>query len=101
MTEKELIQAVWHIFKKHFNTVDCRLYLFGSRASGTANEHSDFDFIIQSGKGLRQPSLLEFKREIDEISTLYSIDVVDWSQAAPDFQKIAQKNMKEVVNGQI
>jgi len=45
LTDREIIERVVEIVKKHLP--DCRLYLFGSRAKGTAKETSDLDFAVE------------------------------------------------------
>ncbi|MCD8053195.1 MAG: nucleotidyltransferase domain-containing protein [Lachnospiraceae bacterium] len=48
------------------------LYLFGSRANGTATETSDIDIIIKGGVRIS-----DLKEEIERIPTLKKIDVFE------------------------
>ena len=58
----------------------CRLYgaqklnLYGSRAKGTATERSEID-IAESGVASHE--ILDLQENLEEIPTLYSIDLVD------------------------
>ena len=48
--------------------------LFGSRAKGTATERSDIDIAVS---GVDSCKILDLQEEIEEIPTLYTIDLVD------------------------
>ena len=58
----------------------CRLYgaqkiiLYGSRAKGTATERSDIDIAVS---GVASHEILDLQENLEEIPTLYTIDLVD------------------------
>jgi predicted nucleotidyltransferase len=64
-----------------------RIYLFGSRASGQNQPHSDFDLAIDSPRP-------EFRQErqlrdaVNEAAGLYKIDIVYLPHIEPDFRDI-------------
>ena len=41
LTDEEILKKIVEIVSKYLP--DCRIYLFGSRAKGTAKKNSDFD----------------------------------------------------------
>ena len=49
-----------------------KVFLFGSRAKGTALERSDIDIAVS---GVKEVDLLI--QEIEELPTLYSVDIVN------------------------
>lgn len=51
-----------------------KIILFGSRAKGTATERSDIDIAVA---GVSSCDIFELQEELDEIPTLYTIDLVD------------------------
>ena len=61
-------------------TQRCRQYgaqeiiLFGSRAKGTATERSDIDIAVS---GVVSHDIYELQEELENIPTLYKIDLVD------------------------
>lgn len=51
-----------------------RIILFGSRAKGTATERSDIDIAVS---GVAACDIFELEEELEDIPTLYTIDLVD------------------------
>jgi predicted nucleotidyltransferase len=51
-----------------------RIILFGSRAKGTATERSDIDIAVA---GVASCDIYELQEELEDIPTLYTIDLVD------------------------
>ncbi|MCD8380290.1 MAG: nucleotidyltransferase domain-containing protein [Lachnospiraceae bacterium] len=58
------------------------LYLFGSRADGTATETSDIDIIIKGGRDISG-----LKEEIDGIPTLKKIDIFEYDHCGNEYLK--------------
>jgi uncharacterized protein len=92
---KELMQEV--IAKIHDGleeTGSYNLYLFGSRAKGTAKDHADIDLALELF-----PSNDDFKkirREIDEIETLFSIDLIDMTCVDDGFKEVIMSTGKKI-----
>ena len=73
MRAEEVIQAVAELCR-HFSAVE--VILFGSRAKGTARERSDIDVAVSGVKDF--DALAEqIEEQIEELPTLYSIDLVN------------------------
>ncbi|MCD8124629.1 MAG: nucleotidyltransferase domain-containing protein [Lachnospiraceae bacterium] len=58
------------------------LYLFGSRANGTATETSDIDIIIKGGVRIS-----DLKEEIERIPTLKKIDIFEYDKCRNRYLK--------------
>lgn len=69
MTLDEIYRDIINICKKYNGT---QVILFGSRAKGTERERSDIDIAVRGVS-----DILAFQEEIEHISTLYKIDLVD------------------------
>ncbi len=69
MTLDEIYRDIINICKKYNGT---QVILFGSRAKGTERERSDIDIAVRGVS-----DILAFQEEIEDISTLYKIDLVD------------------------
>lgn len=54
---------------------------FGSWPKGRAHERSDVDLAIRSSTKLSAEDLHRLRAEVDDLPTLYSIDVVDFAEA--------------------
>ena len=51
-----------------------KIILFGSRAKGTATEGSDIDIAVS---GVASSDIFELEEALEDIPTLYTIDLVD------------------------
>ena len=68
-----------------------RVFLFGSRANGEAREASDIDVAILPLEHLPQGTLSEIRLSLHESNVPYVVDLVDLSQADPEFCKHVMK----------
>ena len=57
-----------------------KIYLFGSRAKGSASEYSDYDIAIESDTPIRS-KLSHVKTLIEDSTIPYKIDLIDLFQA--------------------
>ncbi len=69
-----------------------RIYLFGSRARGSASEYSDYDIAIDSDTPIHK-ELCRIKTLIEDSNIPYKVDLIDLSQAP----YLAEKLRKEGV----
>lgn len=76
MTVAEILQEIVKIGRRYQAR---EVVLFGSRAKGTAAERSDIDIAVSGCKDFDR-----CRDEIDDIPTLYSIDVVNMDTCAND-----------------
>ena len=82
MNDPKIISAVREIILKH--TSPTRIYLFGSRVSGDAKAESDYDFAFDTPEA-GAASLQSIRDELDQLHTLYRIDVANIAQADSRF----------------
>jgi len=64
-----------------------RIYLFGSRARGDASPTSDIDVAVLPLEPLPPGTLAEIREALEESRVLYPVEVVDLSEAAPEFRE--------------
>lgn len=69
MTIDEILTKIVELCKEHDAT---SVTLFGSRAKGTARNESDIDIAVSGAKEVE-----ELKESIDDLPTLYSVDLVN------------------------
>jgi predicted nucleotidyltransferase len=75
--------------------VDCRLFVFGSRADGTARERSDIDIGIECPSGKMDYRLVMALQEFAEkYPTLYKVDIVDFATVSDQFREVAMQHVE-------
>lgn len=98
MDPDEIPAKVYHLFRKEFSDNQARLFLIGSRAKGTAGSYSDFDFAVVSKEPIDPKKLSKFRASVEELKTLYTIEIVDLNRVSEEFRKTAERSMKEVTH---
>jgi predicted nucleotidyltransferase len=87
--EELALDRITAILVRALSGKSCRVYLFGSRAAGTAQPTSDFDVAVLAEEDLRRE--LSLAREMLEESNIpFKVDVVDLRQTAPAFSAETQ-----------
>jgi predicted nucleotidyltransferase len=66
-----------------------RVFLFGSRAAGSAGERSDIDIGIEGPAPVPHVALAAIRDELDQAPTLYTIDTVDFTRVPEKFRWVA------------
>ena|SRR3989338_1776174 len=87
-TRKQILAVIG----KHLDLKKYRVFVFGSRVAGINSEGSDIDIGIEGPKKLPLEVLATIRGEMEELPTLYMIDVVDFKSAVAGFRKEASKN---------
>jgi predicted nucleotidyltransferase len=88
MTDKYL-EIIKHFVVNELANEDVAIALFGSFATSTNTGISDIDIaIIPKGK-LQRWKLSIIREKLEELTILYSIDLVDFSMVSERFKKIA------------
>ena len=62
-------------------------YVFGSRATGRARKFSDLDLALLPEQALDWRVLARLREAFEESDLPITVDVIDWSQASPEFRK--------------
>ena len=78
------------VVRRHVPDPAYRVFLFGSRADGSAHERSDIDIGIEGPGPVPHEALELIREEFEEAPTLYSIDVVDFSRVDEKFKRVAR-----------
>lgn len=73
------------------------VFLFGSRVTGNARPHSDFDVGVIGDEPLPLEDFFTIEDQLDELPTLYKIDWVDFNRVSPRFRERATK-LVEVIH---
>jgi predicted nucleotidyltransferase len=65
-----------------------KIILFGSRSKGNFSKGSDIDLCLIGAMYVDDRDIRKLKDEIDNISGLYSVDLLFWENVEDDFKKI-------------
>jgi predicted nucleotidyltransferase len=76
------------VIQRHLRDPAYRVFLFGSRATGSAGERSDIDTGIEGRAPVSRAALAAIHDELEEAPTLYTIDVVDFARVSERSQNI-------------
>ena len=81
------------VIRRHVSDPVYRVFLFGSRAAGSATERSDIDIGIEGPAPVPRSALAAIHEELEDAPTLYTIDVVDFRRAPENFRRLAQQRV--------
>jgi uncharacterized protein len=79
------------VIRCHVSDPAYRVFLFGSRATGSAGERSDIDIGIEGPAPVARTALAAILDELEEAPTLYTIEVVDFARVSEKFRQIAER----------
>jgi predicted nucleotidyltransferase len=81
------------VVRRHLPDPAYRVFLFGSRADGSAHERSDIDIGIEGPGPVPPEALASIQEELEEAPTLYTIDVVDFARVPEKFRRVARRRV--------
>ena len=91
MSTAPKLEDIRRVLARHYGAQDCCVFLFGSRALGTARHNSDWDIGVL-GRRPAPGHVMEMAREgLDTLRTLHSFDLVDLAKTSDAFRAVALK----------
>ena len=81
---------------RYLDINDYKIFFFGSRVDGNADERSDIDIGIEGQKPIFFETMAKIKNDVSNLSTLYKIDIVDFGDVDKDFYKVAKQNFEPI-----
>lgn len=88
----KLKQEITNIISKYLNISEYKIFFFGSRVSGTGNERSDIDIGIEGPLPISPEIKSKIEDDIENLPTLYKIEIVDFKRVTSEFRSVAMKN---------
>jgi uncharacterized protein len=79
--------------RRHLPDPAYRVFLFGSRVTGSAGERSDIDIGIEGPAPVPRAVLAAIDEELEEAPTLYTIEVVDFAWVSEKFRRVAERQI--------
>ena len=95
-SEKELKKEILQIAEKYLDLSQYQLFFFGSRVSGKSFERSDIDVGIQGHQKLPFIAKMQIEEDLENLPTLYKIDLIDFNDVSEDFKKVALKSIEPI-----
>jgi hypothetical protein len=81
------IQEVKAAVLQAFENEDVKIFLFGSRAKGTAHSTSDIDIGILPADCFDRKKITALRAELEEMNIPYTVDLVDLSTVSENFRQ--------------
>lgn len=94
MNLEESFKFIRDTIYKYLPKEEYEVFVYGSRADGTAQKWSDIDVGIRGKKEAPSPLLENIREELEGSSMPYKVDVVDFAKVSDKFRRFA---LKEVV----
>ena len=91
---EKLKKQIIEIIKKYLDISKYKIFFFGSRVKGDSFPRADVDIGIEGPSELSASIKLDIAEDLDNLSTLYKFDFVDFSQVSSSFRKEALKNIE-------
>lgn len=86
--KKELLE----IIGRHLDLSRYRVFFFGSRVTGKGTDRSDIDVGIEGPEPVPSRAWIEIEEEIENIPTLYKVEIVNFSNVSYIFKEVATQH---------
>jgi predicted nucleotidyltransferase len=83
------LAIVRDILRAHL-PVDARVWVFGSRATGTARRYSDLDLALEGDRPLDWMLLADITTALSESDLPFKVDVLDLLAIEPSFRQLIE-----------
>lgn len=97
-SEEKLKKEILDIIGKYLDIGEYAVFFFGSRVSGKGSEKSDIDVGIEGDEAVPRHIMLDIREDVQKISTLYSIEIVDFKQVSQEFYDVAKQKIELINN---
>jgi len=84
--EKQYLKEIKNIIYKYVSHKDYKVFVYGSRADGTARVGSDFDVGLVGKKEVPFGIISLVKEDLSNSNIPYFVDIVDFSKAKGGFK---------------
>lgn len=93
---EKLKKEILEIVGKELDLKKYKIFFFGSRVEGKGNEYSDIDIGIDGLEEIPGKAMTRIKEDIDKLSTLYKIELVDFKNVSSDFREVALRYIERI-----
>lgn len=93
-SKERLKEEILKILNKYLDLDKYKVFFFGSRVTGKANERSDIDIGIEGPEKIPLRLMSQIRNEIIDLPTLYTVDIVDFKAVDRNFLNVAKKEIE-------
>lgn len=91
---EKLKKNILEILGKYLDISKYRVFFFGSRVLGHNDESSDIDVGIEGAEPIPLAVMSNIEEEIEEMPTLYKIEIVDFCRVPKKFKEVAEQTIE-------
>lgn len=95
--QEKLKKEILKIIAKYLDLGRLKVFFFGSRMTGKGNERSDIDIGLEGPEEIPYEIMARLKEDIDNLPTLYKIEIVDFKKVSPDFREVALRQIEAIL----
>ncbi len=95
-SEDFIRQQILRVLWKYLDLSDYSIFFFGSRVTGTGDDRSDIDVGIQGRCPVPVAVWGSIQEEMEDLDTLYKIDVVDFATVSDSFKEVASRRTQAI-----
>lgn len=96
LASNQLKEMVKKTVGKYLSLSECQLFFFGSRVKGGSGLRSDVDIGIEGKEKIPAKIKLAIEEELENLPTLYKLELVDFNEVSPHFRKEALKHIESI-----
>jgi predicted nucleotidyltransferase len=91
---EKLKKEVLEIVGQEIDLNKYQVFFFGSRVKNGGTERSDVDVGIEGSEPVPIEKFLNIQEKIENLPTLYKIEVVDFCRVFPVFREVARQHIE-------
>lgn len=91
---EKLKKEILEIIKRYLDLYSYQVFFFGSRVIGKGDERSDIDIGIEGDKEIPYGIMARIREDIENLPTLYKIELVDFKKVSADFREVALQHIE-------
>ncbi len=93
---EKLKKEILAIVGRHLDLPRYRVFFFGSRVAGKGTDRSDIDIGIEGPEPIPARAWADIQEGIENLSTLYKIELVDFRHVPPKFRHVAEQHTEAI-----
>jgi len=87
--KKEILRQIKQIVQEELGQDKVKIFLFGSQAQRQTWKPADVDIGIDAGQPVDPDKWVRIVSKIEELSTLFTFDIVDFNKVEKQFKEVA------------
>lgn len=93
---EQLKKDIIAVIGKYLDLKEYRVFFFGSRVNGKGDDRADIDVGIEGPRPVPGAAMVEIREALENLPTLYKIDVVDFKEVSDGFRRVAFRHTETI-----